>query len=78
MNLSLRLRVDNQLGFKMVKWIRAIEFVESPGSVGQGEGGYKEDQERKGDILLYGGVCAALRVACRDASNSTSLGRRIL
>ena len=26
----LRLRVENQLGFKMVKWIRAIEFVESP------------------------------------------------
>ena len=25
----LRLRVENQLGFKMVKWIRAIEFVES-------------------------------------------------
>ena len=25
----LRLRVENQLGFKMVKWIQAIEFVES-------------------------------------------------
>jgi DMSO/TMAO reductase YedYZ molybdopterin-dependent catalytic subunit len=24
----LRLRVENQLGFKMVKWIPAIEFVE--------------------------------------------------
>ena len=24
----LRLRVENQLGFKMVKWIQAIEFVE--------------------------------------------------
>ena len=23
----LRLRVENQLGFKMVKWIKAIEFV---------------------------------------------------
>ena len=26
----LRLRVENQLGFKMVKWIREIEFVETP------------------------------------------------
>ena len=23
----LRLRVENQLGYKMVKWIKAIEFV---------------------------------------------------
>jgi len=25
----LRLRVENQLGYKMVKWIERIEFVES-------------------------------------------------
>jgi DMSO/TMAO reductase YedYZ molybdopterin-dependent catalytic subunit len=25
----LRPRVENQLGYKMVKWIRSIEFVES-------------------------------------------------
>ena len=37
----LRLRVENQLGFKMVKWIRAIEFVHSPETVSQGEGGGK-------------------------------------
>ena len=41
----LRLRVENQLGFKMVKWIQAIEFVESAKSVGKGEGGYNEDNE---------------------------------
>jgi sulfoxide reductase catalytic subunit YedY len=46
----LRLRVENQLGFKMVKWIRAIEFVESPRSVGKGEGGYNEDHEYFGEL----------------------------
>jgi len=46
----LRLRVENQLGFKMVKWIRAIEFVESIRSVGQGEGGYNEDHEYFGEL----------------------------
>jgi thiosulfate reductase cytochrome b subunit len=46
----LRLRVENQLGFKMVKGIRAIEFVESSRSVGQGEGGYNEDHEYFGEL----------------------------
>lgn len=46
----LRLRVENQLGFKMVKWIRAIEFVESQASFGQGEGGYNEDHEYFGEL----------------------------
>ncbi|HWG44451.1 MAG TPA: molybdopterin-dependent oxidoreductase [Gemmataceae bacterium] len=46
----LRLRVENQLGFKMVKWIRAIEFVESAASFGQGEGGYNEDHEYFGEL----------------------------
>ena len=41
----LRLRVENQLGYKMVKWIERIEFVESEKSVGQGEGGKNEDDE---------------------------------
>ena len=35
----LRLRVENQLGYKMVKWIERIEFVESEKQVGEGEGG---------------------------------------
>ena len=46
----LRLRAENQLGFKMVKWIRAIEFVESTRSAGQGEGGYNEDHEYFGEL----------------------------
>jgi DMSO/TMAO reductase YedYZ molybdopterin-dependent catalytic subunit len=46
----LRLRVENQLGFKMVKWIQRIEFVESVKSVFQGEGGYNEDHEYFGEL----------------------------
>jgi DMSO/TMAO reductase YedYZ molybdopterin-dependent catalytic subunit len=46
----LRLRVENQLGFKMVKWIRAIEFVESSEAFGAGEGGYNEDHEYFGEL----------------------------
>jgi sulfoxide reductase catalytic subunit YedY len=46
----LRLRVENQLGFKMVKWIRAIEFVEHVESIHQGEGGYAEDREFFGEL----------------------------
>lgn len=41
----LRLRVENQLGFKMIKWIRSIEFVATLQEVGQGQGGYNEDHE---------------------------------
>jgi sulfoxide reductase catalytic subunit YedY len=41
----LRLRVDNQLGYKMVKWIERIEFIESEKLVGKGEGGMNEDEE---------------------------------
>jgi thiosulfate reductase cytochrome b subunit len=46
----LRLRVENQLGFKMVKWIRAIEFVGDTRSLGQGEGGFAEDYEYFGEL----------------------------
>ncbi len=46
----LRLRVENQLGFKMVKWIRAVEFVADVRSVGRGEGGYNEDHEYFGEL----------------------------
>lgn len=41
----LRLRNEVQLGFKMVKWIAAIEFVESFAEVGGGYGGYNQDHE---------------------------------
>lgn len=46
----LRLRVENQLGFKMVKWICSIELVEDIRSVGSGEGGFAEDFEYFGEL----------------------------
>jgi methionine sulfoxide reductase catalytic subunit len=46
----LRLRVENQLGFKMVKWIKAIEFVENVQLINKGEGGYAEDNEYFGEL----------------------------
>lgn len=42
---SLRLRVENQLGYKMVKWIEFIEFIRSHEDIGKGFGGYNEDDE---------------------------------
>lgn len=41
----LRLRVENQLGYKMVKWISSIEFLETHEIVGKGFGGKNEDDE---------------------------------
>ena len=41
----LRLRVENQLGYKMVKWIERIEFIESEKQIGKGQGGKNEDDE---------------------------------
>jgi sulfoxide reductase catalytic subunit YedY len=41
----LRLRCENELGFKMVKWIAAIEFVHDFAELGAGQGGYNEDHE---------------------------------
>ena len=41
----LRLRVENQLGFKMVKWISAIEFTEDYLHIYKGTGGYQEDHD---------------------------------
>jgi len=41
----LRLRVENQLGYKMVKWIERIEFIQSEKLLGKGEGGKNEDDE---------------------------------
>jgi DMSO/TMAO reductase YedYZ molybdopterin-dependent catalytic subunit len=41
----LRLRCENQLGYKMVKWIAAIEFVADFAHLGSGQGGYNEDHE---------------------------------
>jgi DMSO/TMAO reductase YedYZ molybdopterin-dependent catalytic subunit len=41
----LRLRVENQLGYKMVKWIERIEFIRTEKEVGMGQGGSNEDDE---------------------------------
>jgi len=41
----LRLRCENELGFKMVKWIGRIEFVHEFAHLGAGQGGYNEDHE---------------------------------
>ncbi len=41
----LRLRCENEVGFKMVKWIAAIELVRDYADLGAGEGGYNEDHE---------------------------------
>jgi sulfoxide reductase catalytic subunit YedY len=41
----VRLRVESQLGFKMVKWIRAIEVVDRYARIGMGQGGWREDQQ---------------------------------
>lgn len=40
----VRARVETQLGFKMVKWIQAIEFVSDVSDIGMGMGGWREDQ----------------------------------
>src|SRR5215475_3155489 len=41
----LRLRCENELGFRMVKWIAAIEFVHDFADLGAGQGGYNDDHE---------------------------------
>lgn len=41
----LRLRNEVQLGFKLVKWIKGVEFVEDFAEIGGGEGGYNNDHE---------------------------------
>ncbi len=47
----LRLRVENELGFKMVKWIQAIELVDDFSHLGSGQGGYNEDHEFYGNRM---------------------------
>ncbi|GBE67255.1 hypothetical protein MFM001_37170 [Mycobacterium sp. MFM001] len=41
----LRLRNELQHGFKQVKWIKGIEFVEHYSEIGSGYGGYSEDHK---------------------------------
>jgi methionine sulfoxide reductase catalytic subunit len=37
------LRVETELGYKMVKYLKSIEFVKDYKSVGQGQRGFRED-----------------------------------
>lgn len=39
----LRLRVETQLGFKMVKYLKEIRFVADYRALGEGQGGWRED-----------------------------------
>lgn len=41
----LRLRNENQLGFKQVKWIKGVEFVANFSDLGGSYGGYNQDHE---------------------------------
>ena len=47
----LRLRVESQLGFKMVKWIREIAFVADYRDIGLGYGGWREDHAYYGRVV---------------------------
>lgn len=49
----VRLRAETQLGFKMVKWLHGIEFVEDLSQVGQGQGGWREDFQQ---YSTYAGI----------------------
>jgi DMSO/TMAO reductase YedYZ molybdopterin-dependent catalytic subunit len=40
----LRVRIEQQLGYKMAKYIREIDVVDSFANIGGGNGGYWEDQ----------------------------------
>ncbi len=49
----LRLRVETQVGFKMAKWIERIEFLDDYSQIGQGMGGWREDNvyyDKEGEI----------------------------
>jgi DMSO/TMAO reductase YedYZ molybdopterin-dependent catalytic subunit/thiosulfate reductase cytochrome b subunit len=41
----LRLRLETQLGFKMVKYVYRIEFVTDYRHIGRGQGGWREDNQ---------------------------------
>lgn len=41
----LRLRIETQLGFKMTKWVKGVEFTPGYRHIGMGQGGWREDQQ---------------------------------
>jgi methionine sulfoxide reductase catalytic subunit len=44
----VRLRVETELGYKHVKWVKSIEFVDDFRKMGDGLGGYREDVQHYG------------------------------
>jgi len=48
----LRVRLERQLGYKMAKYVKSIELVESFDQIGLGKGGYWEDR----GYDWYGGI----------------------
>lgn len=49
----LRLRIETSVGFKMVKWIDRIEFIDDYSRIGEGMGGWREDNmyyDKEGEI----------------------------
>jgi DMSO/TMAO reductase YedYZ molybdopterin-dependent catalytic subunit len=40
-----RLRIEMKTGYKMVKYLRAIEVVDTFATIGEGHGGYREDHQ---------------------------------
>lgn len=47
-----RLRVENALGYKMVKFLRKIEVVDRYEQIGQGQGGHREDNRFYGQVPM--------------------------
>lgn len=62
----LRLRVENQLGYKMVKWISSIEFVETYKTLGKGQG----VKMKMMNILIYWQI---LNMGSKSTSSRTQL-----
>jgi len=46
----VRLRLETQLGYKMVKWIRSMELIADYKDIGAGYGGWRAD------LLHYGRI----------------------
>jgi DMSO/TMAO reductase YedYZ molybdopterin-dependent catalytic subunit len=49
----LRLRVETSVGFKMVKWVDRIELINDYSRLGEGMGGWREDNmyyDKEGEI----------------------------
>ena len=70
----LRPCVENELDFKMVKWIQAIECVEDVQSINQGEGGYAENHEYFGELASSSRLRGAGVTDFKRGENDMELG----